>query len=76
MLGPINLERESFNNDLGVIMEQNMCFTKFIDVMVGKALLAILGFIAWCAQSLNMRVMCGLVFMMYTSTGFSGCIGS
>jgi hypothetical protein len=71
MLGPIMLERVSSNNDLGVIMEQNMCFTKFIDVMVGKALLAMLGFITWCYG-----VMCGLIFMMYTSTGFSGCSGS
>jgi hypothetical protein len=30
----------------------------------------------WCGQSLNMRVLCGLLFIMYTSTGFSECRGS
>jgi hypothetical protein len=64
-------------------MDQKMCFTEHIDAMVGKAL-AMLKFIkrgstlsrliicSWCAQSLNMRVVVGLFFMMYTSKGLRG----
>jgi hypothetical protein len=61
-----------------------MCFTDHIDVIGSKALV-MLGFIRrvfgefedphtpCCTQNLNMRVVCGLLFMMNTSTGLSEC---
>jgi hypothetical protein len=44
MLDGIVLDRFSFINDLGVIMDEKMNFLEHVDVMVGKAF-AMLGFI-------------------------------
>jgi hypothetical protein len=38
MLGQMVLERVNSINDLRVIIDQSMCSTEHIDVMVGKAL--------------------------------------
>jgi hypothetical protein len=90
-LGQMVLDRVNSINDLRVIMDQKMCFTENIDVKVGKALAMLRRFMRrvsgefrdpyilkalQCFQNLNMRVVCDLLFMMYTSIVLNGCSGS
>jgi hypothetical protein len=65
MLGQMVLERVHSINNLGVIMDQRMCFTEHLNVMLirrasGKFRDPYTLKALWCAQTLNMRVMFGL----------------
>jgi hypothetical protein len=68
MLGQMVLERVSSLNDFGVILNQRMCFTKQIYVMVDKTL-AILGFIRRILKALYM-------FLVRSNLQYASCVGS